>query len=331
MAHYFYYWGLIMFFEGSEKKAEILIDIEQLSLLTDINDAFWSQLVNYSQAQILSSISNNYCKAFLLSESSLFVWQDRILILTCGETQLVKAVEFFIQKLGTKVIKQLTYQRKNEYFANAQPSCFGDDIKLINQYLPGKAYRFGEMDSHHNYVFHLDNGFTADNDDITYELIAYQISEQASQHLTQPNLSAQEIRKFLCIDTILPGFIIDDFVFSPYGYSLNAINEQQYLTIHVTPQIDSSYISFESNIDLLTLAPILLEILTPKSFDLMSFNEEFFEQKLMKFIPAQYISKSRVSKKLDNGCLVNFTNYILPQTTFIEPIMLNILGENHAL
>ncbi|MBA6364897.1 adenosylmethionine decarboxylase, partial [Colwellia sp. BRX8-8] len=87
-----------MFFEGSEKKAEILIDGKQLSLLNDIDDEFWSALVNRSQAQILSSIENEYCKAFLLSESSLFVWSDRILILTCGETQLVKAVEFFIQK-----------------------------------------------------------------------------------------------------------------------------------------------------------------------------------------------------------------------------------------
>ncbi|MFT5757005.1 MAG: S-adenosylmethionine decarboxylase [Alteromonadaceae bacterium] len=319
-----------MFFEGSEKKAEILVDIEQLSLLLDINDEFWSELVKRSQAQILSFIQNEYCKAFLLSESSLFVWQDRILILTCGETQLVKAVEFFIQKLGTKVIKQLTYQRKNEYFANAQPSCFGDDIKLINQYLPGKAYRFGEIDSHHNYVFHLDNEFIADSDDITYELLAYQISEQASQHLTQPNLSTQEIREFLRIDTILPHFIIDDFVFSPYGYSLNAINAQQYLTIHVTPQMDTSYISFESNIDLLTLSPTLLEILAPKSFDLMSFNENDFEQKIAALIPPQYVSKSRVSKKLDNGYLVNFANYILPQTHAIEPVMLKISGENHA-
>ncbi|MFT6900269.1 MAG: S-adenosylmethionine decarboxylase [Colwellia sp.] len=320
-----------MFFEGSVKKAEILIDGKQLSLLIDIDDDFWSELVNCSRAHILSSIQNKYCKAFLLSESSLFVWQDRILILTCGETQLVKAVEFFIQKLGKEMIKQITYQRKNEYFANAQPSCFGDDIKLINQYLPGKAYRFGEMDSHHNYVFHLDNDFIADTDDITYELLAYQISEQASKHLTQANLSAQEIRDFLCIDKILPGFIIDDFVFSPYGYSLNALNEQQYLTIHVTPQIDSSYISFESNIDLLTLAPTLLEILAPKSFDLMSFNEQAFEEKLIALIPAKYVSKSRVCKKLSNGYLVNFANYILPQTTFVEPVMLKILGENHAL
>jgi S-adenosylmethionine decarboxylase len=320
-----------MFFEGSEKKAEILIDSKQISLLDDINDEFWSALVDCSQAKILSSISNEYCKAFLLSESSLFVWKDRILILTCGETQLVKAVEYFIKNIGAQTIKHLNYQRKNEYFSNAQPSCFGDDIKLINLLLPGKAYRFGEMDSHHNYVFHLDNDFIADKDDITYELLAYQISAQASEHLMQEKLTSQEIREFLRLDSLLPNFIIDDFVFSPYGYSLNAIYQQKYLTIHITPQMDSSYISFDSNINLLELAPTLIDILAPKSFDLMCFNENEFEAKLTQYIPEEYISKSKVSKQLDNGYLVNFANFILPQKTFLEPIELDISGENHTL
>jgi S-adenosylmethionine decarboxylase len=71
--------------------------------------------------------------------------------------------------------------------------------------------------------------------------------------------------------------------------------------------------------------------LAPKSFDLMSFNEQAFEEKLITLIPAKYVSNSRVCKKLDNGYLVNFANYILPQTTFVEPITLNISGENHAL
>lgn len=320
-----------MFFEGSEKKAEILIDANKLSLLDDINDDFWSALVNCSKAKILSSISNDYCKAFLLSESSLFIWQDRLLILTCGETQLVNAVEYFIQNLGSGVIKHLTYQRKNEYFANAQPSCFGDDIKLIHHYLPGKAFRFGEMDSHHNYVFHVENHYIANADDVTYEFLAYQISEQASQHLTQPDLTKQQIREFLRLDSLLPNFIIDDFVFSPYGYSLNAIHHQDYLTIHVTPQMDSSYISLESNIDILALAPTLIDILAPKSFDLMTVNTQNFEDKLSQYIPPQYVSKSRVRKQLDNGYLVNFSNFILPQTVFIEPVELDITRENHAL
>jgi S-adenosylmethionine decarboxylase len=326
-----------LFFEGSEKKAEILIDTNQLSLLTDLRDEFWSKLVNSSQAKILSSIKNEQCKAFLLSESSLFVWHDRLLIITCGETQLVKAVEYFIKALGVQVILQLTYQRKNEYFSKAQPSCFGDDIKKLSHYLPGKAYRFGEMDNHHNYVFHLNNNDNNCNNDlnhnneVTYELLAYQISEQASEHLTQPHLSAEAIQAFLCIAEMLPNFIIDDHVFQPYGYSLNAIKGDKYLTIHITPQAESSYISFQSNIDIFSLIPKLLAILAPASVDVMTFNETAFKSKITHNIPQKYVSKSLVCKQLDNGYLVNFANYIHPQSTFKAPVELNINEENHTL
>ncbi|REL26332.1 adenosylmethionine decarboxylase [Thalassotalea euphylliae] len=320
-----------MFFEGSEKKAEILVNPNTLNLLTDIDNEFWAALVNCCHAQILSSIENEHCKAFLLSESSLFVWHDRMLILTCGVTQLINSVDYFVKHQGKDAITHLIYQRKNEYFAQAQPSCFGDDIKLLASHFPGKAYRFGEMDSHHNYVFHLDNDFVADKSDKTYELLAYQISEQASQHLTQPNLSAEEIRAYLKIDELLPGFTIDDFVFEPYGYSLNAIKDREYLTIHVTPQADSSYISFESNLNLVALAPQILAVLAPASFDLMSFNEADFAEQIHAAIPSQYVSKSLVSKTLTNGYLVNFANFILPSEQFSAPIELDISGENHAL
>ncbi|PKI17321.1 adenosylmethionine decarboxylase [Colwellia sp. 12G3] len=320
-----------MFFEGSEKKVEILVHHEQLSLLNDLSDDFWSELVNRCHAQILSSIRNEHCKAFLLSESSLFVWDDCFLILTCGETNLVNSVEYFIQQLGVDKIKHLTYQRKNEYFSHAQPSCFGDDIKRLTQYIPGKALRFGAMDSHHNFVFHQDNDFQASIDDKTYEIFAYQISEDASNHLTRPGLQANDIRQFLRLEQLIPDFQIDDFVFQPYGYSVNAILAKKYLTIHITPQSDSSYVSFESNINLIKLVPIILAVLQPSSFDLLSYNETEFEALTAINVPNNYVSQSLVQQKLTNGFLVNFANYILPKQQFIQATEFDIAGENHEL
>ncbi len=320
-----------MFFEGSEKKAEILIDSAQLSLLSTFDDNFWQQLVNCCNAQILSSISNDQCKAFLLSESSLFVWHDRLLILTCGVTHLVNSVEFFLKHVAPEQIKHVTYQRKNEYFSHEQPSCFGDDSQLLTKYIDGKAYRFGEMDAHHTFIFHQDNGFSAAKEDKTYELLAYQICEQASQTLTSPGLSADTIRQFLNIEQLLPDFIIDDFVFEPYGYSLNAIKQDEYLTIHVTPQEGSSYVSFESNLNLIELAPTILAILQPASFDLLGFNEFDFVEKVQQIIPDTYVSKSLVKETLSNGYFVCFANFIKPQLGYSKPAILDITGDNHAL
>jgi S-adenosylmethionine decarboxylase len=322
---------MLVFFEGSEKKVEILVHHEQLSLLNDLNDDFWSELVIRCHAKILSSIRNEHCKAFLLSESSLFVWDNCFLILTCGETNLVNSVEYFIQQLGVDKIKHLTYQRKNEYFSHAQPSCFGDDIKQLTKYIPGKAMRFGAMDSHHNFVFHQDNDFQASIDDKTYEIFAYQISQDASNHLTRQGLKSHDIRQFLRLEQLIPNFEIDDFVFDPYGYSVNAIFGKKYFTIHITPQADSSYVSFESNINLIELVPIILAVLQPSSFDLLSYNETEFEELTAINIPKNYVSQSLVKQKLTNGFLVNFANYILPTQQFTKATELDVTGENHEL
>ncbi len=300
-------------------------------MLNDVNDSFWQELVACCNAQIISRISNENCKAFLLSESSLFVWTDRFLILTCGVTTLVNSIEYFLKNIDNSHINQVIYQRKNEYFSHAQLSCFSDDTKILAQHMNGKAYRFGEMDSHHNYIFHQENSFIAAPEDKTYGLLAYQISEQASRSLTTPGLSAQCIRDFFNIDLLLPGFLIDDFVFEPYGYSLNAIKNDKYLTIHVTPQAMSSYVSFESNIDLVELAAQILAVLQPASFDLLSFNELDFVDKVQANISSDYISKALVKQTLTNGYFVCFANFIKPQLHFSKPAQLDLTGEDHAL
>ncbi|MFT5812761.1 MAG: S-adenosylmethionine decarboxylase [Psychroserpens sp.] len=320
-----------MFFEGSEKKANIIIDAKQLSLLDDIADDFWLALVQCCNAKILSAIENDDCKAFLLSESSLFVWHDRLLILTCGNTRLVYSVEYFIQHMGMNKILQITYQRKNEYFAHAQLSSFSDDIALLRQHVEGKAFRFGELDGHHNYIFHQDNNFQVSGEDKSYELIAYQICQKASKKLTTVGLKSHEIRTFLQLDRLLAGFILDDFVFEPFGYSINAIKGMQYVTIHITPQANSSYVSIQANINLIALAPEFLTILAPKSIDILSFNEFEFSKLTQEYIPQEYISKSLFQQHLSNNDLVCFANYIEPQTIFSQAELLDIKGQRHAL
>jgi len=331
-----------LFFEGSEKKVELVIKSTSLSLIHDINDDFWHSLVQQAGAQILSCITSSECKAFILSESSLFIWHNRFILLTCGVTNLIDSVQYFCEKLGSDSIDYLIYQRKNEYYSYAQPSCFIDDVNTLkNIYIAGKALRFGDMDSHHTFLFYTlpDELFNQLPDSkfdkllskqsvtkakgVCYELLGYHISQSATNMFTKQNITTDEIRVFLQLDTLLPGFTIDDHIFYPYGYSVNAIKENKYFTIHVTPQKESSFVSVESNINLIELSPIIIEVFEPKAFDVLCFNDKNFKPLLTHYINKNYLAKALVEQKLAHGGYAYFASYVLPQTEFTHatPLM----------
>lgn len=71
--------------------------------------------------------------------------------------------------------------------------------------------------------------------------------ENQHGHLAGTELSAK-----LGIDSLLPGSTLDSFLFTPCGYSANIVKDDRYATIHVTPEQDWSYASFECNVDFRT-------------------------------------------------------------------------------
>lgn len=306
-------------FEGSEKKFEAIINSDK-SLL-EFDNQFWHELVSKAQATVLSSVENEYIKSFLLSESSLFVWKDRVLLITCGQTSLVNAIDFLIKNVGKENINSLIFQRKNEYFSHLQPSSFYDDIKVIQTYLEGKAFRLGNMDDHHNFVFTTLKEAKIDEGDLTNELLLYDLPKNVSNFLTRNDLTKKEIRNFLKLDQVIPGFQIDDFVFEPYGYSLNAIKEDMYFTIHITPQENSSYVSFEANFDLCSYKQTVLEVFKPGSFDLINFKKK--NSKLDECADIfNYQLKRNVQMELDPGYSMNFSHFFNKERITLSPFVI---------
>ena len=299
-----------MFFEGAEKRVEIRLSDLNYSLINDLPNSFWYELVACSNAKILSTMQNKQCKAFVLSESSLFVWHNRFVILTCGVTNLVNSIEYFIQYFDDNVIAYLTYQRKNEYAAQFQPSSFTDDVKRISSFTKGTALYFGELDGHHTHFFYQESLLPVCNSNKLYQFFAHHISQSASTKLTHNDLTVSDIREFFQIGSLLKEFEIDDHVFEPYGYSVNALKGDKYITIHVTPQFESSYVSVESNINLRYLIPTMLQVLSPQSFDLLCFNDDKFECEVNNHPNSQYVNTSLVSESLKNNTFVSFSQFI---------------------
>ncbi len=284
------------FFEGSEKKFELIVHSDQPSL-RERPIGFFENLVQKSQATILSQIKTSQCTAYLLSESSLFIWDNRLLMITCGSTTLIQSLTSLLQKFTN--IELLIFQRKNELRSFQQTSSFEQDIQKINKTLPGQALRFGEIHSHHNLIFASDKIYKSSQEDSTHELLLYDLSPD--ELMTQDkNL----IRNFFDLENLLPGFLIDDYAFDPYGYSLNALQDETYCTIHLTPQPESSYMSFETNItDQEQVAKIfqtLIQKLRPKAFNFLSFNG------LAKIETDGYQDYSSYQQKLDCGYTVCF-------------------------
>ena len=291
-------------FEGSEKKCEVIVDSKHLNL-REFSRKFWEEMVDCCKATILSSIHNHDCDAYLLSESSLFVWDDHFLLITCGQTKLVESILYFLERVDHDLIVQLLFQRKNEYFAEMQYSDFYSDVERIQQEIAGTVVTFGDLNAHYIQLFYLERPYILKEEDQSYELLMYDISEDVIQFLLKEDQEKEDLREFFNLDKMLPNFELDDFVFSPCGYSLNAILNEKYLTIHVTPQPEHSYVSFETNISLQEILNIPLDALEPKCFDMIVYqleDEDLWNAK----IPKKYQQKYSQKEVLDGGYTVHF-------------------------
>ena len=304
-----------MIFEGSEKKIEVIVD-QSIGDLRKKGDEFWSVIVEACNAEIISSIKNDEVHAYLLSESSLFVWENSFLMITCGKTSLVKSLLKVMAIFGKENIVDVIFQRKNEYFGHMQFTSFYEDIKLLSELRPAGAWRLGDLDGHHNFVFNYSRDKKWETQEETFEFLMYNIGERAGEWLRTEGRTALEIREFLGVEELLPGYIVDDFAFQPYGYSLNAIKGEFYYTIHLSPELNGSYISFETNdeeVDPKKIIARFTEQLRPKSYDVITFN---FEDD---FTMQTYMMVEQSQQKLDNGLNVQFLQFIDNHNTQVKP------------
>jgi S-adenosylmethionine decarboxylase len=79
------------------------------------------------------------------------------------------------------------------------------------------------------------------------------------------------------IDKLCPGAFIDAAAFTPCGYSMNAVKDDVYSTIHITPEAACSYVSFETNVQLNDYTCVVRDVLAifrPKRFVLTMFWDE---------------------------------------------------------
>jgi S-adenosylmethionine decarboxylase len=308
-------------FEGPEKLLEIWFYPSDDSLPSDkslrsISHDNWSRLLDLVNCKILSIKSSEKLDAFLLSESSLFVYDHKLILKTCGTTTtlfcLPALFELLKHDLGWDfTIKQplkVFYSRRAFMFPQKQRSIhknWQDEVDYLNQYFKGNHYLIGRIDDHwHLYVGGeqdqmdvIDQTMKIDGEDKdeTFEILMTHLDpHQSEQFVTsrKPGFqidNSQDLGHFLGSSTSnntgLNNLydnvgIHDSFSFTPCGYSSNTILDDAYYTLHVTPEADWSYASFESNVDPtrhgLTNVDIMnkvLKVFKPKRFQMTLFTK----------------------------------------------------------
>lgn len=263
------------FFEGPEKKLELVVAPGSPSLRS-LGDETWNEVVGASGAKVISVAHHEHCDAHLLSESSLFVFDDYCVMITCGMTTLVDSIERLLEVVPSDSIAFLVYERKNEHFPERQHTTFLEDAHRLHGMVPGRALRFGDLRGHHVQMFHTTRTFVPETNDPTLEIFMHGIDERVSAQCGTGHVpKSGSLAVGLGIDLILPGFDTSEHVFDPAGYSLNAVRGEEYYTFHVTPEEGGSYASFETNFDfrsdLTGLVIPIVELFQPRAFDVLTF------------------------------------------------------------
>jgi len=291
-------------FEGVEKRIEINFryatigaDSEQHSKnipvaggLRCLTRAALDACMTAAECEIVSVKSNDTFDAYVLSESSLFVFANKVVLKTCGTTKLLSAVDPILelaksidtangfQKL---VPSSVRFTRSTYLFPEEQREhhvSFADECEFLES-------RFGHLKNSNSFVMgsnfdddaqwhvYVAGDFISSSSEHEYggmlsvECCMTELNREHSQNFFRqdsnergfkpvPFVSSEKTTIDSGIQSIFETFTIDDYVFEPCGYSMNGLNEefsQEYSTIHITPEDGFSYCSVEhSNVDLKT-------------------------------------------------------------------------------
>lgn len=94
------YWDIMATFEGSEKRIEVSflpvrksgVESTQMRSLRMLSRNHLDALLDDAACKIISSKTSDIFDAYVLSESSLFVYDTRYILKTCGTTKLLDSI-----------------------------------------------------------------------------------------------------------------------------------------------------------------------------------------------------------------------------------------------
>ncbi|XGW21324.1 hypothetical protein V3C99_004351 [Haemonchus contortus] len=264
------------FFEGAEKLLELWFGNSsgRSGSLRRIPRYELDAMLNIAQCKVLQSAHTEFIDSYVLSESSLFVSERRLILKTCGRTRLLAALPSIIQLAADYAdfdqVVSVYYSRKNFLRPDLQPEehrSFDAEVDYLDNFFhDGHAYCMGSLkqDRWYLYTYHVPQPITKLADH-TLEILMTDLDENVLHIFTKEACeNARDCTERAGIDHIVPnGTLIHEELFDPCGYSMNAFlpKSDHYATIHVTPEKEFSFASFETNQDIVCLYKQTKEVL----------------------------------------------------------------------
>ncbi|KAJ1650775.1 spermidine resistance protein [Dispira simplex] len=257
----------------------------------------WEGMLKLVHCAVLSVINNHHVDAYLLSESSFFVYPHKVILKTCGTTTLLHAVPELLriarEYCQWNSVWRTFYSRKRFMFPDQQQfphQAWTDEVACLDGYFNnGSAYTVGPSNGDHwnlyltspnpecsiptpasttphspaepSLMTYPESGSDLHYDqDITVEILMTELAPESARQFYQSSLDhptgssqrdGQRVAQLSGISKIYPFAQTDAYLFEPCGFSLNGLaQEDHYFTIHVTPEPQCSYASFETNLTL---------------------------------------------------------------------------------
>ncbi|MCL4121651.1 UNVERIFIED_CONTAM: hypothetical protein GTU68_037804 [Idotea baltica] len=240
----------------------------------------------------------------------MFISSRRFILKTCGTTTPLQCLPLLMtlghDYGGYDSVQDLFYSRKNFKKPELQATPhrnFEDEANILDRFFPGKggrAYCMGSLNGEDCwYLYAVSPGQPRKESlsrqnvltnrvskcrkepDQTLEVLMTDVDPKKMVYFYKENYpSAGDATKLSGIDTLIPGMIIDDFQFDPCGYSMNGVSRNVpggYMTIHITPEPQFSYVSFETNIphkNYKDLIDRVVNVFGPKQFVVTFFSSE---------------------------------------------------------
>jgi len=148
---------------------------------------------------------------------------------------------------------------------------FEEEVNLLdNFFTDGVAYSMGALNRDCWYLYTLNPPSGAkgrvggiQEPDQTLEILMTHLDPKIMSIFTKDVCkSGEEATIKSGIDKLIPNAVINEHLFEPCGYSMNGIFKNgSYMTIHITPEQEFSYVSFETNYPQSSYKDIIVRVL----------------------------------------------------------------------